>query len=129
MQFRIWAEMHNGGLHPSLDEPPTSMFTRAGGGQATKKKPSVSANDPLSQAISQLAAALSPSITPSSSHAGRGAALGKVLLSLLIIAQNVTGEDADLFSDEADLLELLDEYLDGDDPPGKTPPSTHLKKK
>ena len=22
MQFRIWAEMHNGGLHPSLDEPP-----------------------------------------------------------------------------------------------------------
>lgn len=71
MQFRIWAEMHNGGLHPSLDEPPTtSMFTRAGGGQATKKKPSASANDPLSKAISQLAAALSPSITPSSSHAG-----------------------------------------------------------
>ena len=77
MQFRIWAEMHNGGLHPSLDEPPTtSMFTRAGGGQATKKKTSASANDPLSQAISQLAAALSPSITPSSSHAGRGATLG-----------------------------------------------------
>ena len=77
MQFRIWAEMHNGGLHPSLDEPPTtSMFTRAGGGQATKKKPSASANDPLSQAISQLAAALSPSVTPSSSHASRGAALG-----------------------------------------------------
>ena len=45
-------------------------------------------------------------------------------------ALNRLGEDADLlFSDEADLLELLDEYLDGDDPPGKTPPSTHLKKK
>ena len=62
----------NGGLHPSLDEPPTSMFARAGGGQATKK-PSVSTNDrPLSQAISQLAAAISPS----SSHPGRGATLG-----------------------------------------------------
>ena len=45
-------------------------------------------------------------------------------------ALNRLGEDADLlFSDETDLLELLDEYLDGDDPPGKTPPSTHLKKK
>ena len=52
------------------------MFTRAGGGQATKNKPSVSANDPLSQAILQLATALSPSITPISSHAGRGADLG-----------------------------------------------------
>lgn len=63
------AEMHNG-LHPSLDEPPTtSMFTCTGGGQAA---PSASAND----AISQLTAALSPSIAPSSSHAGRGAALG-----------------------------------------------------
>ena len=41
---------------------------------------------------------------------------------------NHLGEDAKLFSDEVDLLELLDEYLDGDDPPGKTPPSTHLKK-
>ena len=77
MQFRIRAEMHNGGLHPSLDEPPTtSMFACAGGGQATKKKPSANTNDPLSQAISQLAAAISPSITPSSSHAGRGATLG-----------------------------------------------------
>ena len=34
MQLRIWAEMHNGGLHPSLEEPPTSsMFVRAGSGQ------------------------------------------------------------------------------------------------
>ena len=33
-------------------------------------------------------------------------------------ALNRLGEDADLlFSDEADLLKLLDEYLDGDDPP------------
>lgn len=74
MQFRIWAEMHNGGLHPSLDEPPkTTMFARAGGGQAAKKKPSA---DPLTQAISQLAAAISPSITPTPSHTGRGAPLG-----------------------------------------------------
>ena len=80
MQFRIWAEMHNGGLHPSLDEPPTTtMFARAGGGQATKKKhtqESVTTSDTLSQAITQLAAALSPSVTPSSSHTGRGSMLG-----------------------------------------------------
>ena len=76
MQFRIWVEMHNGGLHPSLDEPPTTtMFARAGGGQGTKKKPSASTNDPLTQAISQLAAAIIPSITPTSSHTGRGAHL------------------------------------------------------
>ena len=79
MQFRIWAEIHNGGLHPSLDEPPKTtimyvcMFARAGGGQAAKKKPSA---DPLTQAISQLAAAISPSITPTPSHTGRGAPLG-----------------------------------------------------
>ena len=66
--------MHNGGLHPSLDEPPkTTMFARAGGGQAAKKKPSA---DPLTQAISQLAADISPSITPTPSHTGRGAPLG-----------------------------------------------------
>ena len=50
-------KMHNGGLHPSLDEPPkTTMFAHAGGGQAAKKKASA---DPLTQAISQLAAAIS----------------------------------------------------------------------
>jgi hypothetical protein len=75
MQLRIWAEMHHGGLHPSLNEPPTtSMFTRAGGGHTAKKKTPPNTNDPLSQAIAQLAKALVPCTcsTPSSSQAGRG---------------------------------------------------------
>ena len=43
-------------------------------------------------------------------------------------ALNRLGEDADLLSADTDgLLELLDDYLDDDDPLGKTPPSTHLK--
>ena len=37
-------------------------------------------------------------------------------------ALNHLGEDTD------GLLDLLDDYLDDDDPSGKTPPSTHLKK-
>ena len=38
MQFRIWAEMFVGGVHPSLDEAPKSTtFLRAGGGAAPKK--------------------------------------------------------------------------------------------
>jgi hypothetical protein len=39
MQYRVWAEMYLGGVHPSLDTPPTStMFSRAGGGGSVKKK-------------------------------------------------------------------------------------------
>ena len=54
MQYRIWAEMIVGGVHPSLDEPPRStMFIRAGGGSAPKKRESVA------EAVSQLAVALS----------------------------------------------------------------------
>ena len=31
MQYRVWSEMHTGGVHSSLDSPPTStMFHRAG---------------------------------------------------------------------------------------------------
>ena len=76
MQLRIWAEMHNGGLHPSLEEPPTSsMFVRAGGGQTSKKKMS-NTGDSLTHAITQLASALSPNIAPSSSPAVRGSTIG-----------------------------------------------------
>lgn len=72
MQFRIWAEMYNGGVHPCLQEPPTStMFVRAGGGNTTKKKMS-NTNDPLSHAIVQLASALSPNVSASLSHSGSG---------------------------------------------------------
>ena len=38
MQFGIWAETVNGGMHKSMTEPPLStMFNRAGGA-ANKKK-------------------------------------------------------------------------------------------
>lgn len=40
-------------------------------------------------------------------------------------ALNRLGEDADLSTDEDGLLDLLDEYLDSDDPRGKIPPCTH----
>ena len=60
MQYRIWAEMFVGGVHPSLDEPPKStMFLRAGGGSAPKKRESVA------EAVSQIAVALSPKVSSS----------------------------------------------------------------
>ena len=38
MQYRVWSEMYIGGVHSSLDEPPTTtMFLRAGGVQLKKK--------------------------------------------------------------------------------------------
>ena len=58
MQLRIWSEMYNGGVHLSLNEPPTStMFVRAG--TPTVKKTSIK-SDSLTQAITQMATALSP---------------------------------------------------------------------
>ena len=48
MQYCIWAEMINGGLHADLDNPPnTSMFVRAG-------NPSVSAQARKSSSVSQV---------------------------------------------------------------------------
>ena len=39
MQLRIWAEMTVSGMHSSVEDPPsTTMFERAGGGTAYKKK-------------------------------------------------------------------------------------------
>ena len=39
MQYRVWAEVYLGGVHPSLDSPPTStMFNRAGGGGGSVKR-------------------------------------------------------------------------------------------
>ena len=40
-------------------------------------------------------------------------------------ALNCLGEDMDLSADTNCLLDLLDDYLDDDDPSGKIPPSTH----
>ena len=60
MQYQIWAEMYIGGVHSSLEEPPTStMFVRAGSG-TTKKKTSPNRDDSFTQAITQIASALSP---------------------------------------------------------------------
>ena len=64
MQLRIWSEMYNGGVHSSLNEPPTStMFVCAG--TPTVKKTSTK-SDSLTQAITQIATALSPGTTSSS---------------------------------------------------------------
>ena len=41
MQLRIWGEMKAGGMHSSLTDPPTTtMFVRAGGGDAGPKRKS-----------------------------------------------------------------------------------------
>ena len=64
MQYRVWAEMYLGGVHPSLDTPPTStMFNRAGGGGSVKRK----VGQEVVSAISDLTSALTPKLIPSSS--------------------------------------------------------------
>ena len=68
MQYRVWSEMHVGGVHADLNEAPsTPMFVRAGGVQPKKKSDPVS--DVLTQAVTQLASALTPKPLPSRSHA------------------------------------------------------------
>ena len=54
MQYRVWSEMYVGGIHSSLNEPPTTtMFLRAGGVAPSKKK-----SDPVSEALTHLASAI-----------------------------------------------------------------------
>ena len=54
MQYRVWSEMYVGGIHSSLNEPPTTtMFLRAGGVAPSKKK-----SDPVSEALTHLASAV-----------------------------------------------------------------------
>ena len=56
--------MYLGGVHPSLDTPPTStMFNRAGGGGSVKRK----VGQEVVSAISDLTSALTPKLIPSSS--------------------------------------------------------------
>ena len=56
--------MYLGGVHPSLDTPPTStMFNRAGGGGSVKRK----VGQEVISAISDLTSALTPKLIPSSS--------------------------------------------------------------
>ena len=69
MQYRIWAETVNGGMHKSTTEPPSSsMFNRAGGASTSGNKKS---NDAVSEAVSQITSALTPrlaSLPPSKSN-------------------------------------------------------------
>lgn len=71
MQYRIWAETVNGGMHKSTTEPPSSsMFSRAGGVSTSGNKRSAS-NDAVSEAITQITSALTPrlvSLPPSKSN-------------------------------------------------------------
>ena len=62
MQFRIWAETVNGGMHKSMTEPPSStMFNRAGGTATSASKKS-GHGDVVTEAVSQLTAALVPKL-------------------------------------------------------------------
>ena len=70
MQYPVWAVMYIGGVHPSLDNPPTStVFNRAGGGGSAKRRTDQTADV---SAISSLTSALTPKVTPSSSHSSTG---------------------------------------------------------
>lgn len=65
MQFRIWSEMMVGGIHSSLDEPPSStMFLRAGKVTSSKKKEDSSS---VADALTKAAVAISSALAPSSS--------------------------------------------------------------
>ena len=71
MQFRIWSEMIVGGIHSSIDNPPTSaMFTRAGKGVISSKKKDDSVAEALTHAALTISSALSPT-TP-----GKGTVMG-----------------------------------------------------
>ena len=60
MQFRIWAETVNGGMHKSLTEPPSStMFKRAGGTATSSSKKS----DAATEAVNQITALLTPKLS------------------------------------------------------------------
>lgn len=63
MQIRIWSESIVGGIHTSLTEAPTSsMFTRAGKGDQSKKKDQ--GNSSMSEALTQAALAISSALSP-----------------------------------------------------------------
>ena len=64
MQLRIWSESVVGGIHSSLEEPPTSsMFVRAGKGTTSKKKEQ-SNSAGVSEAIAQAALAFFSAFSP-----------------------------------------------------------------
>ena len=63
MQYRIWSEMMAGGIHASLDDPPTSpMFVKAGKGENSSKKKNDGTS--VAEALTQAAVAISSSLSP-----------------------------------------------------------------
>ena len=70
MQYRVWTEMYLGGVHPTLDTPPTTtMFNRAGGGSVRR---STGHTGEVVSAINDLTSALSPRfVSPSSGSTTR----------------------------------------------------------
>lgn len=65
MQYRIWCEMIVGGLHTSVDDPPTSsMFVRAGKNDSSGKKKGESSA--MAEALTQAAVAISTALSPQS---------------------------------------------------------------
>ena len=64
MQYRVWSEMHTGGVHSSLDSPPNSTMFHRARSSGPKKKNHTSE---IASAIGNLTSALSPKlVTPSS---------------------------------------------------------------
>ena len=71
MQFRIWSEMLQGGIHSSLTDCPTSsMFVRAGGETGTGRKKDNSIGEIVKEAAVAISSAFSsrPSLQPSSGN-------------------------------------------------------------
>ena len=67
MQYWIWCEMIVGGLHASVDDPPTSsMFARAGKNDKSGKKGKSSGT--MAEALTQAAVALSTALSPPPRH-------------------------------------------------------------
>ena len=59
MQYRVWSEMINGGIHKSTTDPPTtSMFKRCGSEMPSKKGSSTVVKDAMVEAVQQLASAI-----------------------------------------------------------------------
>lgn len=84
MQIRIWSELIIGGLHSSLDDPPTSsMFIRAGKSNNTSvKNKDTNMTEAFTQAAVAISSALSPrSSTPSMSVLNTGTSPAKLIES------------------------------------------------
>lgn len=78
MQYRIWAEMHAGGLHADLENPPnTSMFTRAGGTTPTRRSSKDGVAEALTHVANQISGILTP--VPSGSRGTMGTSPAKLI--------------------------------------------------